>query len=106
MTIGSITVEGETYPVVRNEAVNRFDVQVQDAPAFMTYKQRGTVLSLVHTEVPAALRGKGIAGALIRTVLDWARTQHLTILPFCPAVASVIEKHPEYASLIDPSFGA
>jgi hypothetical protein len=60
----------------------------------------GHVLALLHTEIPDALRGSGIASTLAQTALDWARNHHLKVDVVCPFVAAFLETHPEYSDLV------
>lgn len=57
-------------------------------------------ITLVHTEVPPSLRGRGIAGMLARTALEYARDQKLKVDVICPLVADFVSKNPEFNSLI------
>ena len=50
-------------------------------------------------EVPKELEGRGIGSALIRGVLDTARSQGLKVNALCPFAKGYIERHPEYADL-------
>ena len=77
----------------------RFELARSGHTAFIDYRQRNGVLDLLHTEVPAALRGGGVGSELVRAALDWARDQKLKILPSCPFVAEWLERHPQYADL-------
>jgi hypothetical protein len=54
----------------------------------------------MHTEVPKALEGRGIGSGLIRGVLDAARSEGLKVKPVCPFAKAYIERHPEYADLL------
>ena len=63
--------------VVNNEAEQRFEVHLQGQTAFLAYRRFPDRLVLVHTEVPPALEGKGIAGKLVARALDLARAAHL-----------------------------
>lgn len=83
-----------------NPARQRFELEADGQVAFSDYKRTGSVLSIMHTEVPAALNGKGIGSRLVRGLLDIARTEGVKIRPLCPFVRSYIEKHPEYADLM------
>jgi uncharacterized protein len=88
-------------PEVRdNTERHRFELDADGHVAFSNYKREGGVLTVLHTEVPAALAGKGIGSALARGLLDIARAQGLTVKPLCPFVAGYIDKHPEYADLL------
>jgi predicted GNAT family acetyltransferase len=86
--------------VVNNEAEQRFEAHVQGQTAFLAYRRFPDRLVLVHTEVPPALEGKGIAGKLVARALDLARAAHLRVIPLCPYVTSFVRKHPEYHDLL------
>jgi uncharacterized protein len=57
---------------------------------------------LVHTEVPSALEGRGIGGRLVKAAMDAARAEGRQVVARCPFVRSYLERHPEYASQIEP----
>ena len=50
--------------------------------------------------MPAALEGRGIGGALAKAGLEFARANHLQVVPLCPFVRSYIERKPEYQPLV------
>jgi hypothetical protein len=79
---------------------HRFELDAGGHTAFSNYRRDGATLTIMHTEVPAELNGRGIGSALARGLLDIARAQGLTVKPLCPFVASYIAKHPEYADLL------
>jgi uncharacterized protein len=83
-----------------NTARHRFELDADGHVAFSNYQREGSVLTVLHTEVPAALNGRGIGSALARGLLDIARTQGLTVKPLCPFVAGYFAKHPEYKDLV------
>ena len=83
--------------VERNEELARFETVVDDQVAFLTYRERGDRIVLVHTEVPQALEGRGIGGEIVRAALQWAREHDLVVVPQCPFVQSYLERHPEEA---------
>jgi hypothetical protein len=68
--------------------------------AVLTYKQQAGRIVFLHTGVPPALEGRGIASQLASFALEEARAQHLTVVPRCPFVASYIRRHREYLSLL------
>ena len=82
-----------------NTERHRFELDVGGQLAFALYRREGDVLAITHTETPVSLRGKGVASALVRGLLDIARAQRLKVLPKCPFVAGYIDKHAEYADL-------
>jgi predicted GNAT family acetyltransferase len=83
-----------------NAESHRFELDADGHVAFSNYKRDGSTITVLHTEVPSALNGRGIGSALVRGLLDIARAQRLTVKPLCPFVAGYIAKHPEYADLL------
>lgn len=88
-----------TSNVRDNTERHRFELDADGHVAFSNYKRADDVLTILHTEVPKALEGRGIGSALIRSVLDTARSQGLKVNPVCPFAKAYIERHPEYADL-------
>lgn len=61
--------------------------------AEMTYSMTGVSLMIIdHTEVSDALRGKNVGYQLVHTAVEYARVNHLKILPLCPFAKSVFNK--------------
>lgn len=89
-----------TSNVRDNADRHRFELDADGHIAFSNYKRADGVLTILHTEVPKALEGRGIGSALIRGVLDIARSQRLKVIAVCPFAKSYIERHPEYADLL------
>jgi uncharacterized protein len=88
--------------VVNNEARHRFQIAHEGQVAELTYRREGDRIRYIHTIVPPEFEGHGIAGKLAQHALDFARAEHLGVVPQCPYVASYIERHPEYADLVVP----
>ena len=85
-----------------NPAAKRYELQVDgDVAVLLYYDRPDGSRTLVHTEVPAALEGKGIGGRLVKAVLDDAEARGLRIVPLCPFVRRYLVRHPEYAKLIN-----
>ena len=83
-----------------NPQTERFETTVEGISAFLTYSLEEGVLTLLHTEVPPALGGKGIGSRLAGSALDYARQEHLKVVAKCSFVAKYIERHQEYADLL------
>ena len=66
---------------------------------FAAYQKTGELIVFTHTEVDGAVEGQGIGGALVRGMLDQVRGTGLRVLPICPFVQAVMQRHPEYADL-------
>jgi len=68
--------------------------------AIREYHRSGKVFDFVHTFVPAAFRGRGLAQMVARAGLSYARANSLKVIPSCPYVATYIRRHPEDQDLI------
>ena len=79
---------------------HRFELEVEGHVAFSTYERSGTVVTVLHTEVPKELGGRGIGSALAQGLLDLIRAEGLTVKPMCPFVKAYIGKHAQYADLV------
>jgi predicted GNAT family acetyltransferase len=101
--IGEVTVSGQSRPILLNLDDRRFEILVNDQPAVLVFRLRGGNLSLIHTEVPLALRHQGLADALARAALEYARRQSVTVKVICPFVAAYMAKHPEFQDLVETS---
>lgn len=86
-------------PVRHNPSEHRFEALVEGHLAVCDYRLDAGVAQLYHTAVPAALEGRGIAAALVRAALDWARTEGLRVRPSCSYVAVYMRRHPETLDL-------
>ncbi len=82
-----------------NPERQRFELDADGHIAFSQYRREGGRLTVLHTEVPPALGGRGIGSALVRGLLDMARGQNLKVDARCPFVRAYLDKHPEYADL-------
>lgn len=87
-------------PVRQNAAQSRFELDADGGTAFALYRLAGNVLTLVHTETPAALRDRGIGSQLVRGVLEQARAQGWKVVPACGFVRATMARHPEFNDLL------
>jgi uncharacterized protein len=80
---------------------SRFELKEMGETAYLEFDlDSGGWITLLHTEVPEALRGRGIAGELAKTGLEYARDNQLKVDVVCPLVANYIAKHPEFQPLV------
>jgi predicted GNAT family acetyltransferase len=86
--------------VRQNAALDRFEMDVAGGTALAFYRLADGVMMFTHTEVPAALRGRGIGSRMMHGVLQSVRAQGLKVIPRCPFVADFIDRHPAYADLL------
>ena len=60
------------------------------------------ILTVYHTEVVPEMEGQGGAKKLVKTMVEYARTNNLKVIPLCPYVLSMFKKHPDkYEDLWD-----
>lgn len=91
---------GKRKPSSQQVTSGRFELEHEGQVGHLEYNLAGNVLQLIHTEVPEALRGKGLASELAKSALEWAREHQVKVDVVCPSVAAYLKKHPEYADLV------
>lgn len=60
----------------------------------------GKNVVIEHTFVDPSLRGQGIAGRLVKLVVDEARADDFKIEPLCTFAAGEFARRPEYADVL------
>lgn len=90
------------YHVTHEAERHRFAIHDSGETAVLTYHEEPRAITFVHTEVPPSLRGQGLGEELVRVGFEYARENHLLVIPRCPFVASYLKSHPEFADLVDP----
>ena len=94
-----------TDPDIRdNPEAHRYELPVGKDVAVVTYNLSGQNLMITETLVPEALEGQGIASRLAKHVIDDARQRSLLILPVCPFFSAYLQKHPEHADVVHPTY--
>ena len=83
-----------------NPALNRFELDVEGGMAVAYYRTVPGHITITHTEVPIALRGRGIGSILVQGTLELARAQGLKVASGCPFVSAYLGKHPEFNDLL------
>ena len=89
------------FKVIHNEEENRFEVNLNGDVALIEYLWLGDHITFVHTEVPKAFSGKGIAGQMAKTALEFAREKHLRVSSICTFMDVYLKRHPEYNDLLN-----
>ncbi len=90
--------------IVNNEKHSRFEAAIEGKIAHVDYRfDKGDII-LLHTFVPESLRGKGIASALAKLVLEYIKEHKLKAVIYCPTIAKYIKQHPEYEVLVDKEY--
>jgi hypothetical protein len=93
-----MTTPGEAA-VVDETAEGRLVIRGDDGrEAELVYAVQGDRLLLLHTGVPAEWAGRGLGGRLVKAALHRARSEHLTVVPWCPYVRHWLRQHPDEAA--------
>jgi hypothetical protein len=81
---------------VRHDAsAHRYTAEINGELSFVAYELDGSRMIFTETWTPPALRGRGIAEALVRRALADARQAGRVVVPQCSYVARFLGKHPE-----------
>lgn len=83
-----------------NAARRRYEMVVDGVTAYVTYARHGDRLTLVHTEVPKALGGRGVGSSLATAVLEDVRSRGLRVAVECEFLEAFIKRHPDFAHLV------
>lgn len=86
--------------VRHNTEQRRFELDTSAGIAVADYRLSGGVMTIFHTEVPAALRGRGIGCRLVKGVLEEVRKLGLKVVPQCWFVREYLERNSEFADLL------
>lgn len=86
--------------VRHNPSESRFETVVDGQLCRADYRMMGDVMAVVHTEVPYAIEGRGIAGQMVEAIVAHARDHGIKIAPYCSFVSSYIRRHPELQDVL------
>lgn len=86
--------------IEHNPDRQRFEYTEDEILSLLDYQLDNSIMSIIHTEVPQALAGRGIAGDLTRTALDTAREAGWRVRPVCSYANAYIHRHSEYQDLL------
>lgn len=88
------------YSVIHNEPASRFEVPLPGGPAILIYTIRSGLFLLLHTEVPPAFEGRGIAAMMAKAAMEYAKGKSYKIRSYCSYTTRYITRHPEYQELL------
>ena len=94
-----MSLDPKPLDISHNRGARRFEVEVEGAPCVLDYTLAEGGMAITHTVVPPAAGGRGVAGELVRTALDYARMQGWKVAPLCSYADAWMTRHPDYADL-------
>jgi len=73
-----------------------------DVIAELTYVWAGEKKFIIeHTEVAENLEGQGVGKELVRSAVEFARENHVTVIPLCTYANAVIQRTKEFQDVLD-----
>ncbi len=87
--------------VVRDGKNHRLIVELEGSVAELIYERDDGRLIIVHTGVPEAIEGRGIAGQLVRAAVTLAIDEKRIVVPWCPYARRWLREHPDVAATVD-----
>ncbi|HEY1987406.1 MAG TPA: GNAT family N-acetyltransferase [Terracidiphilus sp.] len=80
---------------------SRFEIEQDGQISYLEFETDGHGwMTIWHTEVAKDLRGKGIGLELVTTAFQYARENSLKVDVICPVAHHLVEKHPEFQTLL------
>jgi predicted GNAT family acetyltransferase len=96
--VKEVTMENKTRHEPENE---RFVIETPSGNATLVYRHAGPKrLDYRSTFVPEEERSRGIGERMVLDALDWARSNDYSVIPSCPFVKAVVQRHLEYEEVI------
>jgi len=92
----------QAAPSVAGNDLMRFVLGVDAEFAHTAYQLLGDTIIFIHTFVPEALRGRGLAMTIVRSALQASRSRGLKVVPRCPVFRAYMTGHPETHDLLAP----
>jgi len=79
----------------------RYTLVVEQHEAEMTYSRASAQLIIIdHTDVPDALRGRGVGQVLVTRAVEDARREGFKIIPLCPFAAAQFRRHADWRDVL------
>ena len=84
------------------ETRGRYVITIDGHEAELTYSKLGNSGNVIadHTGVPEELGGRGLGSALVRYLIEDARSNGFKIVPLCPFVKAQYQNHPEWSDVM------
>lgn len=88
------------FPIRHDRSARRFETEVEGHRGELDYQLADGVMTITHTGVPAAVGGRGIAGALVREAFAAAREAGWKVRAVCSYAQSYAERDPELSLML------
>jgi predicted GNAT family acetyltransferase len=85
----------------RGSSGGRWVAVVDGHEAETTYSRASARLLIIdHTQVPDALRGRGVGQALVLRAVQDARREAFKIIPLCPFARAQFDRHEDWRDVL------
>jgi predicted GNAT family acetyltransferase len=85
----------------RGSSGGRWVALVDGQEAETTYSRASARLIIIdHTQVPDALRGRGVGQALVLRAVQDARREAFKIIPLCPFAKAQFDRHEDWRDVL------
>lgn len=81
--------------ISHDRAARRFSTSVDEHLAVLDYTLSGPIMNIVHSGVPPAIAGRGIASELMRAALAAAAEAEWQVNPVCSFAVAYLHRHPD-----------
>ena len=79
--------------IIHDKSSHHFYVEMEGERAYLEYALQNGELNILHTVVPSAIGGRGVAGALVSAAYDYARSECLCFVPTCSYAKAWLERY-------------
>lgn len=78
--------------ISHDPSAQQFSLQVSGERAVLDYTLREGVMTIIHTTVPTAIGGRGIAARLMHEALATAHSEGWKVVPVCSYAAAYMKR--------------
>ncbi|MBX3431698.1 MAG: N-acetyltransferase [Hyphomonadaceae bacterium] len=82
-----------------NTAEHRYELDASDGKSFAEYRDLAGVRVILHVETPVDARGKGYASALMKHIVNEARSTKRRLRASCAFAVAYFRRHPDTADV-------
>lgn len=79
--------------ITHNTKTHRFEIEYPEGTAYLEYEDKDGVVTVLHTIVPDALSGQGIAASLAKAFYDWVSENHYPMKSDCSYMTAWLKRN-------------
>ncbi|PPL00929.1 GNAT family N-acetyltransferase [Parapedobacter indicus] len=90
--------------IINNTQNLRFEIHLGTEVAYLEYRFYKKDIAFMHTFVPEAFKGKGIASQLAQYAFAYAKREKKPVMVYCPFVSKYVKAHPAVKEQLDKEY--